>query len=222
MKNLLFTFIFSVSLVGCANMAHPDRTFIEQMDHETDGFFVPGQDFSVVPGDNGYEGRTRDEIRQRTPASARTREEELESRSLATELRAKLNSLDEREYDEYVRYREYLPTNSDKLYYLNLPKRDRVDYLMTRGYAPEISKKYLRDKQNAGRGMSYFESRAVRVSDITHGMTKLQVQDLWGSPTRVDVAGNPSNENERWSFYESGKVRQVFFEKGRVAGWIVD
>ena len=58
--------------------------------------------------------------------------------------------------------------------------------------------------------MSYFESRAVRVSDIHHGMTKLQVQDLWGSPTRVDVAGNPTNENERWSFYESGKVKQSF------------
>lgn len=221
MENLLLIFLFSITLVGCGNFAYPDRTFIEQMDHETDGFFVPGQDFAVVPGDNGDEGRTMDEIRQRTPASARTREEALESRSLAGELRAKLNALDEREYDEYVRFREYLPTNSDKLYFLNLPREERIDYLMTRGYAPEISKKYLKSKQN-GRGMSYFESRAVRVSDIHHGMSKLQVQDLWGSPTRVDVAGNPANENERWSFYESGKVRQVFFEKGRVAGWIID
>ena len=69
MKNLFLIFLFSIALVGCANFAYPDRTFIEQMDHETDGFFVPGQDFAVVPGDNGYEEDV-DEIRQRTPASA--------------------------------------------------------------------------------------------------------------------------------------------------------
>lgn len=221
MKAQITIILSLICLTGCGGMAYPDRTFIEQMDHETDGFFVPGQDFSVVPGDGGAAGRTRDEIHQRTPASVRTRKDELQDRSLKQELGAKLNALDERSYDEYVRYREFLPTDSDKLYFLNLPRNERVDYLMTRGYAPEISKKYLKEKQN-GRGMSYFESRAVRVNDIFHGMSKVQVQTSWGRPTRVDIAGNPANENERWSFYENGKVRQVFFENGSVAGWIMD
>ena len=50
-------------------------------------------------------------------------------------------------------------------------------------------------------------------------MSKTEVQRIWGSPSRVDVAGNPKMENERWSFYHNGRVKTVFFESGRVEGW---
>jgi hypothetical protein len=42
---------------------------------------------------------------------------------------------------------------------------------------------------------------------------------MWGRPAQVEVAGNPDNENERWTFFESGSMRQVYFESGSVQGW---
>ena len=70
--------------------------------------------------------------------------------------------------------------------------------------------------------MSFFESRAVKVNDISMGMSKDNIIGRWGQPSRVDIAGNPINQNERWSYYESGKVRQVFFEAGKVEGWSIE
>ena len=59
-------------------------------------------------------------------------------------------------------------------------------------------------------------------NELLLGMDKKTVMKKWGRPTRIDVAGNPTNENERWSFYYNGKVRQVYFEKGVVNGWVID
>ena len=50
-------------------------------------------------------------------------------------------------------------------------------------------------------------------------MSKVQVIDMWGRPARIEVAGNPSNENEKWAFYENGRVKFVYFEGGTVQGW---
>lgn len=209
------------TLVGCAGMYGPQRTFIDEMEHETDGFFVAGQDFPVVTGDKGFEGRSAEEITMRTPASIKTSEQRAQYKSVREELVAKVNNLSEHEMEEYRAALEFLPTDSDKIYFLNLPRHERLEYLMSRGYTPEISQKYVKDKSEAA-GMSFFESRAVKVHEISMGMSKNKILEAWGQPSRVDVAGNPANENERWSYYESGKVRQVFFEGGKVEGWSIE
>jgi hypothetical protein len=53
-------------------------------------------------------------------------------------------------------------------------------------------------------------------------MQKSTVISSWGRPVKVEIAGDPRNENEKWSFSENGKMRHVYFESGVVQGWTVD
>jgi hypothetical protein len=43
--------------------------------------------------------------------------------------------------------------------------------------------------------------------------------NTFGRPTRVEVAGNPSYENERWLYSVNGATKYIYFESGRVEGW---
>ena len=68
------------------------------------------------------------------------------------------------------------------------------------------------------------ESGTSRKNGIRMGMTLKDVRRLWGTPTDVEVAGDPTDGNFRWT-YPSSTVRDlassrvVTFESGRVAGW---
>jgi hypothetical protein len=63
-------------------------------------------------------------------------------------------------------------------------------------------------------------------NDVALGMAKGDVRLIWGSPQRIQVAGGPLSENERW-FYPSStgiyggldSTRIVYFERGQVTGW---
>jgi len=65
-------------------------------------------------------------------------------------------------------------------------------------------------------------------SDIALGMQKEAVRESWGEPDYVEVSGNPKFENERWRFSVPIKTpegyqfeeRLVYFERGRVVGWV--
>ena len=57
-----------MTFTSCAGLLQ-NRTFIDEMDRESDGLFVAGRDFDAVPGDSGSAYRSNDEIRMRTPAS---------------------------------------------------------------------------------------------------------------------------------------------------------
>ena len=57
---------------------------------------------------------------------------------------------------------------------------------------------------------------------IQIGMSKTQVEQLWGRPVNIEVAGDPRYENERWSFYHQGKMNYVYFESGEVQGWSLE
>jgi outer membrane protein assembly factor BamE (lipoprotein component of BamABCDE complex) len=50
-------------------------------------------------------------------------------------------------------------------------------------------------------------------------MSKSDVMNHLGHPTRVEVAGNPSYENERWLYTRNGASNYVYFEAGHVEGW---
>lgn len=71
-------------------------------------------------------------------------------------------------------------------------------------------------------------SELVDDSDIALGMQKEAVRESWGEPDYVEVSGNPKFENERWRFSVPIKTpegyqfeeRLVYFERGRVVGWV--
>jgi hypothetical protein len=215
MKSILLIFFTLLLVSGCAGLS-TDRSFIDEMDYETEGLFVPGRDFSVVPGDSGEAFRTREEISLRTPYSGREGESRMEEVSIRKELRSKerrLTSMGRQQYREAI---PYLETASERIYFLNLSPYERDDYIRTREVRPA--------GRSLGRGVASVSSslpgRDWSPRGIEIGMNKSSVVSLWGRPERVDVAGNPTNENERWTFLDgSGARRHVYFEKGAVQGW---
>lgn len=208
-----FLLVGAVSVTSSCSLMLPDRSFVEEMEREDEGFFTPGKDFPVVSGDTGKMGRSREEIQRRTPGSERSRRYTAESASLAEELRKKEEGMEEMEVETYLRDKKYLQTDSDKLYYLSLSDRDRASYIQTK-------QSDLEDELNQKQNM--VERRSIHSSELFLGMEKSEVIEIWGKPARIEIAGNPKNQNERWSFVEDGNVRQVYFEGGRVHGWALD
>ena len=64
--------------------------------------------------------------------------------------------------------------------------------------------------------------REFNQKSIHLGMNKRDVLKYWGTPSRIDLAGDPGEENERWSFFKSNSIKHVYFEKGVVQGWYVE
>ena len=160
--------------------------------------------------------RSESEIKKRTPASLREQKKESYKKSIVNELNHKESKLSERDYQAYKGYWSYLKTASEKLYYLNLPREERQNYIDSL-YIPEQKK--IVEK----RGQSVFASRTtVEEPELLLGMVKSDVVQLWGRPQIVEVAGNPVYENERWSYQRGHASHFVFFEQGRVQGWQLD
>jgi hypothetical protein len=216
MKTTMFKLLILSSIVtatSSCSMMLPERSFIDEMDRNNDSFFNPGRDFPVVGGDTGEIGRSREEVQARTPASARSKRLRSESDSLGQELIEKESKLDEDEMATYSRDKKFLQTDSDKLYYLSLSPYDRRSYINT-------MKSDLKADMDYKKNM--MAKRSIHSSELFLGMAKSEVVEVWGKPARVEIAGNPSNQNERWSFLEDGSVKQVYFEGGKVQGWALD
>ncbi len=210
-KALLLTAVVSLSS-SCALML-PDRSFIEQMEREDGGMFTPGKDFPMVSGDTGEVRRSREEVRMRTPSSERSIRQNRESESLVEELRSKEERLEDYELDRYAKDKKFLQTDSDKLYYLSLDSEERKIYVASK-------KSDLKDDLENRKDM--VKRRSVHSNELYLGMAKDDVVSAWGKPARVEIAGNPANQNERWSFVEDGSIKQVYFESGTVHGWALD
>jgi hypothetical protein len=187
------------------------RTFVDEMDNDRDGFFTPNRDFNVVSGDSSNGRATMADILSRTPASEKDLSKTRESAALSNELRSLEDSQNTEQYYHYLEYKDKLTSISEKIYYLRLKSiQDRNDYLYSKGHYqisspnnPEINE-------------------AIGNREIVVGMRKDDVMASWGRPSRVDVAGNPSLENERWTFFYRGRLKQVYFENGQVQGWDID
>jgi hypothetical protein len=84
------------------------------------------------------------------------------------------------------------------------------------------------DQQDANFSGSFesFESKLSqyqpRISQIQlyQGMTKPQVINAMGHPDFQEYAGNPRLENEKWTYQSEGQRRELYFEGGRLDGWI--
>jgi hypothetical protein len=202
--------ILCVLSSSCSLMSN--RRYVEEMEHDTDGFFVAGRDFKVASGDSGIVGRTRQQIFQRTPSSSVEKQRFRDQVSLEEELIDLESSQSSHLRAHYEQFVDGLTSISEKIYFLKLTSmNEREDYLRSLGL---IHDNYIANRNDI--------IHAIRQRDLILGMSKNDVAESWGRPSRVDIAGNPTYENERWSFYERGKLRQVYFENGRVEGWSVD
>lgn len=191
----------------------PDRSFIEEMNRESDPYLQAGRDFPVVSGDNGEAYRSREEIKKRTPSSERSRKQNLESDSIKQELQEKEANIPEELLEQYSKDKKYLPSDSDKLYYLSLASSDRSNYIKIK------SEDMAAD---LGKNQDFVQKHSIHAGEVYLGMAKTEVLQLWGKPNRVEIAGNPKHQNERWSFIEDGNVKQIYFESGKVQGWALD
>ncbi|MGZ3790314.1 MAG: hypothetical protein ACXVLQ_17405 [Bacteriovorax sp.] len=203
----------SLMLATSCSSFLPDRSFIEEMNRDSDPYLVAGKDFPTVSGDTGQAYRSRDEIKKRTPASERNRQKEKEQLSLKQELEQKEASIPEEHLEQYTKDKKYLSTDSDKLYYLSLSLDERPSYI-------DIKKQDMQADQ--GKEQDFVQNHSIHSRELYLGMDKSQVVQMWGKPSRVEIAGNPSNQNERWSFVEDGNVKQIYFESGKVQGWALD
>lgn len=206
----LLSLVALTAITGCGTL---DRSYIAQMEQDDSRFFMAGRDFPVMSGDTGNPYRTKEEIKKRTPASVREQKAQKEELSLKQELAQKEESMSEFEMAEYARDSKYLPSESDKLYYLSLSDSEKAVYIQTK------KDEY---NQDHGAGKDLAKERSIHAPEIYLGMSKDEVIQKWGRPTRIQIAGNPKYQNELWLFSEDGSYRQVFFESGRVNGWALD
>jgi hypothetical protein len=201
---LMATLILSTS---CSLL--PGRSYYEIMDPNMQEMvmFEPRQDFDVIAGDEGHGYRTEKEVTRRTPASPRDRKNLMREKSLEKELYELELKQSERRMAHYRKNIRHLDGVTEKLYFLRLPtKAERDEYLVSKGY--------LKSTYNQA-----ISSLAAHGGDISIGMGKEDISKMWGSPERIDIAGNPQMENERWSYYRNGESKLVYFENGRVEGW---
>lgn len=210
---------FGPMLFQSCSMLAPNRTFVDEMENDSDGLFVPGRDFAVVPGDTGKAYRSRTELYDRTPASSSKKQSYLKEIALQNELR-RLEGLEtEDSYAYYAKYKDKFSSDSERIYFLKLRSPEaRVSYLQSKWPDVDVA---AADSVGSGRfaGMTSEEKEAIRQRELLVGMSQTSVEQSWGRPARIDVAGNPKFKNERWSYYENGRLRQVFFESGKVQGW---
>jgi hypothetical protein len=194
---------------GCADLS-TGRSYLTEMEQDDAHFFSPRKDFPVLAGDSGQDWMSESERKRRTPASQDDIMEDRTSRALKAELRQLEGLQSEDSLELYNQYKHLLSGISGKIFFLKLPPRERKDYLMTKGLLA----------QRGPASETPFDKLAPRAShDIFLGMNKNEVLASMGKPFKVEVAGNPRNENERWLYRFSSRSKYIYFESGRVEGW---
>lgn len=193
--------------VASACSLAPHRSYLAEMEEDDSSLFEPRTDFPVVPGDTGRDYRSAQEWKRRIPASETMRQREREEAMLDEQLVRLENSQSTEAAQHYQQFRARLGSTSERIYFLQLASRaEREEYLAARGLVAEAPV------------LPQERFWAVEQSEVVVGMTKEEVLESWGSPDRVDVAGNPRNENERWRYNHNGAVKYIFIEGGVVEG----
>ena len=202
-KNLVFL-ILIMGLSSCSQfMTH--RDYVAEMERDDSSFFNPRVDFPVVAGDTGRDWESTSDRKNRTPASVDEIQDNESRRFLTQELRKLEGQQSDNALEQYEKNKHHFKTTSEKIYFLKLSQFERKDYLASRGFIKEEP--------------SPRQIFAMRDSKVASGMSKSQVMENWGEPKRVEVAGNPSYENERWLYSVNGATKYIYFESGVVRGW---
>jgi hypothetical protein len=208
-QQILSTFLIALFLTGCAEFS-TGRSYLTEMEQDDAHFFSPREDFPVMAGDSGQDWISESERKRRTPASHDDLLEDRTSQALKSELRQLEGLQSEESLELYNQHKHLLAGTSGKIYFLKLPPQDRKDYLSSKGI---LSEKRLASETPFDR----LTSR--RNNDVYLGMNKNEVLASMGKPVKVEVAGNPRNENERWLYRFNSRSKFIYFESGRVEGW---
>jgi hypothetical protein len=202
MKSIItLTIIFFIS--SCSLF---ERSHYQVMEENKADFFVADRDFPMVSGDTGQAYRTKKQVWNRTPGSVKFRKKEMQNILIMQELSKLERMQSDESYKHYREYKNDFTSNSEKIFFLKLRTlKEREEYLFSRG----LNKSSTSPEEN----------EAVRQREIIIGMTKHSVVQSWGRPNRVDIAGNPRYENERWAYLKRGKLNYIYFESGHVQGW---
>jgi hypothetical protein len=198
----LFVLLSSCSYLESRNMLAMNE---EQPEH----WFVPNRDFQAVGGDEEAPDNY-DELMSRVPADSEAKQVYLQNRALKKEL-AELESRQPEELNEmYTRVKHKFANDSERIYFLRLGSfREREEFLVGKGLKVTSTPYRLWEREVAQERL-----------DLVPGMGKRNVMQMFGTPERVEVGGNPLYENERWAYRQaSGETRFIYFEGGRVTGW---
>lgn len=210
MSSRFYVSLLSIVMLSSCTGLPTGRSYLSEMEHDDSTFFNPERDFPIVAGDTGESWLSDDERKLRTPASEDDLFRDRTNMSLREELRSLESSQSEESLELYSQYKDKMRSTSERIYFLKLPPRERRDYLITRGFLTEPVRERFTPHERLF---------AVRKNDILMGMTKVDVMESWGKPLRVEVAGNPRNENERWLYRMNGAQKFIYFESGKVEGW---
>ncbi len=203
----IYALSFLLFSVGCAQF-QTGRSYLAEMEHDDSSFFNPREDFPIVAGDSGRDWMSEQERRQRTPAS---KKDDLDAgpHMLKQELRTLESMQNEDSSAFYDQHKHHLSSISERIFFLKLPVFERQDYLINRGFLPAPKTRVSTPARIS----------AIRKNDVLLGMKKNDVLDSLGKPVRIEVAGNPRNENERWLYRLNGNQKFIYFESGQVQGW---
>ncbi|MBL6988337.1 MAG: hypothetical protein ISR65_01090 [Bacteriovoracaceae bacterium] len=219
MTNKLLLIVI-VSLISCAEL-YTDRSHYDAMTHDDEPIFQAGRDFPIMVGDSGRVGRTKEEIQSRTPASKKVQKNWINEDSIKQELLEKERRLTEVEFKEYNKHNTYFASTSEKIYYLDLPPPRKKLYLKKK--VEEYNSMVNREKERRRTVMSLLRGHTNQRKGLYVGMDKQAVIRSWGKPYRIEVAGNPKNQNERWIFNKgNSRIDYVYFESGIVQGWEIE
>ncbi len=207
-RSLLLSLLLA-GATGCTQFP-TGRSFLSEMENDDGRYYNPSDDFQIVTGDTGRFWNTENEQRKRTPASEEDRSRSRVQRLLDKELQNLESSESDDNLGFYEKHRHQLQTTSEKIYFLKLHPHERRDYLMSRGFIQEPKSSFLSGPERMF---------GIKNQDIQIGMGKNDVATSWGKPLRVEVAGNPQNENERWLYKMNGASKYIYFEAGQVQGW---
>lgn len=208
MLRLSFIMFLMPALFTSCSQFQTGRSYLTEMEQDDSRYYNPQDDFPIVGGDADNYHNTEKDVRRRTPASEEDRANDLAARSLRSELKGLEQLQSKDSLDFYDQHKHQLVTTSEKIYYLKLHPRERRDYLVTRGFIQEASEP-----------LAFMNSRNHRRQDNLLGMRKNDVVSSLGKPARVEIAGNPRNENERWLYKMNGASKYIYFESGAVQGW---
>lgn len=208
MTRYLFPIVL-LALSACADFPS-GRSYLSEMEHDDSTFFQPEEDFPVVAGDEQIKGMSMDEYRRhRMPRSREDRMGDRQTQALNQELRSLEGAQHEDELEFYQLHKKKFANNSERIYFLKLPRGERRQYLQDRGF--------IESPRRAP--ASYSQALGARRPEVNLGMTKDDVMGTLGKPVRVEIAGNPSFENERWLYSFNGNSKYIYFESGVVQGW---
>ncbi|EQC47186.1 hypothetical protein [Bacteriovorax sp. Seq25_V] len=213
MKKLGFFALFII-FQACGPISI-NRSFLDEMENEGEQYLVPGQHFSRVSGDSEKSAYPERAMFERTPDKESVYPEMTERQRIAAELKGKLATLTPQQRNWFDEHEDLFQSDSQKVYFLSLADGERDEYL-----ANITGKVIGQQARRAPSSIVKYSPRGGR--EVMLGMDKAQVVQLWGNPHQVDVAGNPRLENERWTFYEQGVKKYIYFARGKVEGWFLE